>query len=86
MDERIIWIAAHILRSEERLEAIQPADAQWVLPKLLKVWLLGDCLIVDLSQLISMQDKIDIYSYLLLVLPSLSFYVKQSIPVSRMKV
>ncbi|KAI0730236.1 hypothetical protein C8Q72DRAFT_951215 [Fomitopsis betulina] len=66
MDERIIWIAAHILRSEERLEAIQPADAQWVLPKLLK-------------------DKIDIYSYLLLVSPSLSFYVKQSIPVSRMK-
>lgn len=66
MDERIIWIAAHILRSEERLEVIQPADAQWVLPKLLK-------------------DKIDIYSYLLLVSPSLSFYVKQSIPVSRMK-
>lgn len=36
-DEHILWLGAHLLRNEEHMEDIQPANAQWTMPKLLKV-------------------------------------------------
>ncbi|TFY60328.1 hypothetical protein EVJ58_g5222 [Rhodofomes roseus] len=65
-DERSVWLAARLLKNEQHLEVIQPADAQWLLPKGLK-------------------DKIDLYTFLILLSPELPAYLKNSVPVKRMK-
>ncbi|KAL6302043.1 hypothetical protein BKA93DRAFT_827851 [Sparassis latifolia] len=65
--ERAMWTCAHMLKIEEHLEAIQPADAQWDLPRTLK-------------------DKIDHYTFALLLSPVLPFYLaKNTAPLGPIK-